>query len=269
MQHNIYYEQFSYPILTWYEHYGRKNLPWQLPRTAYRVWLSEIMLQQTQVQTVIPYYNRFMAAFPDVHTLARAQEDEVLALWSGLGYYSRARNLHRTAYIISNEYQGNFPQNLEVLQTLPGIGPSTAAAIASQAFNLPTAILDGNVKRVLTRFFAISGWPERSDIKKKLWQLANACMPQHHCAEYTQAIMDLGALCCTSKKPKCSSCPVQASCEAHAKQEQLLYPNKKIKKAIPLQQQQFLVFMQRERPCLSGKTPTHGIVGWFMVFAEY
>lgn len=163
---NILLEQFSQPLLKWYDAHGRKNLPWQSPRDPYRVWVSEIMLQQTQVQTVIPYFNRFMDEFPTVHDLAQAQDDKVLSLWSGLGYYSRARNLHKTAKIISEVYSGVMPKEVHILTELPGIGPSTAAAIVSQAYNLPAAILDGNVKRVLTRFFRISGWPEQAQIKK-------------------------------------------------------------------------------------------------------
>lgn len=234
-------EQFNKPLLQWFALNGRKNLPWQIPRTAYRVWISEIMLQQTQVQTVIPYFERFMDKFPSIDDLGKAHDDEVLALWSGLGYYSRARNLHKTAQIILNEYQGIFPQDLTLLNELPGIGASTAGAILSQAFNMPTAILDANVKRVLTRFFAIKGYPEQTQVKKTLWALANSCMPQEHCADYTQAIMDLGATCCTTKKPNCFNCPLQDNCKALQDKEQHLYPTKKIKKPVPVQQQQFLV----------------------------
>ncbi|MGL6030185.1 MAG: A/G-specific adenine glycosylase, partial [Legionella sp.] len=188
-------DQFSLPLLAWYDIHGRKDLPWQLPREPYPVWISEIMLQQTQVQTVIPYFNRFMARFPTVAALAEANEDDVLSLWSGLGYYSRARNIHRTAKLIHDNYTGCFPTDLPRLIELPGIGPSTAAAILSQAHNLPTAILDGNVKRVLARFFLVDGPTEQAAVKKKLWELADACMHQERCADYTQAIMDLGATC--------------------------------------------------------------------------
>lgn len=166
MSTNSLNQLFSQLLLDWYDLHGRKDLPWQLPRSPYRVWVSEIMLQQTQVQTVIPYFNRFIEHFPDIFLLANAEEDEVLSLWSGLGYYSRARNLHNTAKIISDQYNGVFPEDLNILVQLPGIGPSTAAAILSQAFNKPAAILDGNVKRVLSRFFLIEGWPEQAQVKK-------------------------------------------------------------------------------------------------------
>ncbi|WP_019217249.1 A/G-specific adenine glycosylase [Legionella tunisiensis] len=219
-------EQFSNLLLAWFDLHGRKDLPWQHPRSAYRVWISEIMLQQTQVKTVIPYFNRFIDSFPDVWQLAKASEDQVLAHWSGLGYYSRARNLSQTAKIICEKYAGEFPLALVDLVALPGIGPSTAAAIASQAFNQPTAILDGNVKRVLCRYFLIEGWPEQSAIKQRLWQLANQCMPRQRCADYTQAIMDLGATCCTVRQPNCASCPIQKTCLANIHHKTAFYPQK-------------------------------------------
>ncbi len=258
---NILAEHFSQPLLQWYDKHGRKNLPWQLPRDPYRVWISEIMLQQTQVQTVIPYFNRFMDEFPSIHDLAQAEDDKVLSLWSGLGYYSRARNLHKTAKIISSEFSGIMPKERDTLTSFPGIGPSTAAAILSQAYNLPTAILDGNVKRVLTRFFRIQGWPEQATIKKTLWELADECMPQQRCADYTQAIMDLGATCCTLKKPSCAQCPVQTNCQALQHQEQLLYPTKKIKKPIPIQHQQFLVLLNKNKMIYLEKRPPTGLWG--------
>lgn len=258
---NNLFEQFSAPLLNWFTVYGRKNLPWQLPRSPYRVWVSEIMLQQTQVQTVIPYFERFMQRFPSIQDLALASDDEVLSLWSGLGYYSRARNLHKTAQIIANEYQGIFPDQLALVHELPGIGASTAAAILSQAFNQPTAILDGNVKRVLTRFFMISGHPEQAAVKKKLWELAQACMPPEHCADYTQAIMDLGATCCTTKKFNCLNCPLQDNCQAFKHQEQHLYPTKKIKKPVPIQQQQLLVLCNKQGHIYLEKRPPTGLWG--------
>jgi len=260
------YNEFSTALLSWYDLHGRKDLPWQSPRDPYRVWISEIMLQQTQVQTVLGYFNRFMQKFPDVHTLAEACDDEVLALWSGLGYYSRARNLHLSAKIISEKYQGIFPQDLELLIDLPGIGPSTAAAILSQAYNLPTAILDANVKRVLARFFMIKGWPEQSAVKQQLWELARACMPEHDCANYTQAIMDLGATCCSARKPDCYNCPVQSNCLAFKHQEQLQYPSKKIKKPIPTQQQQLLVLTNIDGQIYLEKRPPTGLWGGLWCF---
>lgn len=254
-------EQFTGPVLNWFDQYGRKNLPWQSPREPYRVWVSEIMLQQTQVQTVIPYFNRFMEQFPSIHDLAQAKDDQVLALWSGLGYYSRARNLHKAAKIISKEFAGLMPKEQDKLNDLPGIGPSTAAAILSQAYNLPTAILDGNVKRVLTRFFRIEGWPEQAAIKKMLWELADECMSQERCADYTQAIMDLGATCCTLRKPKCTTCPVQKHCQALKHNEQHLYPTKKIKKPLPVQHQQFLVLLNKNKMVYLEKRPPVGLWG--------
>lgn len=233
MSTNSLNQLFSQLLLDWYDLHGRKDLPWQLPRSPYRVWVSEIMLQQTQVQTVIPYFNRFIEHFPDIFLLANAEEDEVLSLWSGLGYYSRARNLHNTAKIISDQYNGVFPEDLNILVQLPGIGPSTAAAILSQAFNKPAAILDGNVKRVLSRFFLIEGWPEQAQVKKKLWGLASSCMPNERCADYTQAIMDLGATCCTNKNPQCLRCPVKNHCLAFHNKKQHLYPTKKNKETAP------------------------------------
>ncbi|AHE67433.1 A/G-specific adenine glycosylase [Legionella oakridgensis ATCC 33761 = DSM 21215] len=224
------YEHFTLPLLQWFHQYGRKDLPWQIPGNAYAVWISEIMLQQTQVRTVIPYFLRFMNTFPTLRTLACASEDQVLAQWSGLGYYSRARNLHKTAKIICNDFHDYFPDDIETLMKLPGIGPSTAAAIASLAFNKPTAILDGNVKRVLCRYFLIAGSMEQTSVTRQLWQLAKQCMPLHDCAAYTQAIMDLGATCCTIKSPNCSNCPLHTTCLAYQTNEVAHYPHKKLKK---------------------------------------
>ncbi len=261
MIHKQLLEQFSNPLLDWFDVHGRKDLPWQLPRTPYRVWVSEIMLQQTQVQTVIPYFARFMQKFPTLNDLAEAMEDEVLSLWSGLGYYSRARNLHSCARIIRDHYQGTFPSDLKLLIELPGIGQSTAAAILSQAFNKPEAILDGNVKRVLCRFFLIKGWPEQAQVKKDLWQLAYSCMPEYRCADYTQAIMDLGATCCTTKNPNCISCPLQDNCQAFKNKEQHLYPSKKTKKTVPVQQQQFLVLNNEQGLIYLERRPPSGLWG--------
>lgn len=219
------------------------------------------MLQQTQVQTVLGYFERFIQRFASIEALACAEEDEVLALWSGLGYYSRARNLHTCAKIIVQNHQGLFPQTLESLGQLPGIGPSTAAAILSQAFDLPTAILDANVKRVLARFFLIKGYPEQSQVKKTLWELAQSCMPKTQCAEYTQAIMDLGALCCTNKQPNCLSCPLKENCLAFEHKEQHLCPGKKSKKPVPTKEEQFLVLINKKGAIYLEKRPPTGIWG--------
>jgi A/G-specific adenine glycosylase len=253
--------QFTEPLLHWYDIHGRKDFPWQIPRHPYRVWISEIMLQQTQVQTVIPYFNRFMSRFPDIESLAMAQEDDVLSYWSGLGYYSRARNLHKTAQIITETYHGHFPNDLTKLMQLPGIGPSTAAAIISQAFNKPAAILDGNVKRVLCRFFLIPGWPESTSVKKELWAIAKSCMHQQRCADYTQAIMDLGATCCTSRNPKCLECPISENCKAFKQNEQTQYPNKKPKKQKPCYSQQFLAIINPQNLIYLDKRPPTGLWG--------
>ncbi|WP_028389044.1 A/G-specific adenine glycosylase [Legionella fairfieldensis] len=255
------HKHFSEPLLNWFDRYGRKDLPWQHPRSAYRVWISEIMLQQTQVKTVIPYFNRFMASFPDIWQLAQASEEQVLAHWSGLGYYSRARNLFKTAKIICENYKGEFPPDLEKLIVLPGIGPSTAAAITSQAFNQSTPILDGNVKRVLCRYFLVEGWPEQSKVKHRLWQLAKQCMPEERCADYTQAIMDLGATCCTTRNPDCTHCPLAKTCLARYHNQVLLYPYKKVKKTLPIKQQQFLVLYNADKQIYLEKRPPAGIWG--------
>ena len=214
--------------MTWYQKHGRHDLPWQ-QQSPYHIWLSEIMLQQTQVATVIPYYMRFISRFPDVFELAHAPIDEVLLHWAGLGYYHRAKNLHRCAQIIVHEYQGLFPPNLQQLNDLPGIGPSTAAAIASQAFDLPHAILDGNVIRVLSRFFGIEASIDLHETKKKLKKLADSCMPKTQCQAYTQAIMDMGATCCKPKNPNCQSCPLQSQCYAHLQQRVTSIPLKEKK----------------------------------------
>lgn len=261
--------EFTDPLLAWYDKQGRKDLPWQKPRSPYRVWISEIMLQQTQVKTVIPYFNQFMQDFPDLLSLAKASDDAVLSNWSGLGYYSRARNLHKTAKIIQSEYQGIFPSDLTQLKALPGIGPSTAAAIVSQAFNGQTAIMDGNVKRVLCRYFLIEGWPEKAQIKNQLWELAQACMQTERCADYTQAIMDLGAICCTQKNPDCMHCPLQTSCRAKAENRMTELPHKKPKKPVPTKKQQFIVFHHQQKVYLE-KRPPVGIWGglWCLPASE-
>ena len=189
-------EPFAKRLLAWHRRHGRHDLPWQLGVNAYRVWISEIMLQQTQVGTVIPYYTRFLECFPDVQTLAAAPLDEVLRLWAGLGYYARARNLHRCAQRIANEHGGEFPRDIEAVAALPGIGRSTAAAILAFAYGQHHAILDGNVKRVLSRHRAIAGWPGEKAVEQKLWQLAEQLTPARQVQAYTQAIMDLGATVC-------------------------------------------------------------------------
>lgn len=252
-------KKFTEPLLNWYWEHGRQNLPWQSPYDAYRVWISEIMLQQTQVKTVIPYFLNFMTHFPNIDVLAQAPLDDVLAAWSGLGYYSRARNLHRTAQEVVHKYQGIFPEELTKLQKLPGIGRSTAGAIASLAYEHPTAILDGNVKRVLSRFFMVAGTDKV--FEAQLWELAQACMPQKDCRAYTQAIMDLGALCCTTRQPNCALCPLQADCQALHANVVHDYPAKKPKKTRPTRNEQFLLLHSNEQQIYLEQRPLSGIWG--------
>ena len=252
-------KKFTESLLNWYWDHGRHHLPWQTPYHPYRVWISEIMLQQTQVATVIPYFLKFIAQFPDIQALAQSPLDQVLAAWAGLGYYSRARNLHRTAQIVVEEYQGVFPDDLNHLEKLPGIGRSTAAAIASLAFERPTAILDGNVKRVLSRYFKVPGTDKHYETQ--LWHYAQACMSPTHCRAYTQAIMDLGATCCTTKNPNCSLCPLNHSCQAFLAQEVTLYPEKKPKKIRPSRYEQFLIFHNLKQEVYLEQRPLTGIWG--------
>lgn len=247
---------FAEKLLNWYEHSGRKDLHWQHPREPYRVWLSEVMLQQTQVKTVIPYFERFIEKFPSVIHLAEADEDLVFSLWSGLGYYSRARNLHKTAQIIAKDYAGEFPSSQHELEQLPGIGASTAAAIVSQAFNKPAAILDGNVKRVLSRYFLVEGWPGKSDVHKKLLNIAESCLPEHRYRDYTQAIMDMGATCCKPKNPLCQQCPLMQDCLACQQQRVHEFPHKKQAKTLPVKTQQFLLIHHKEKVYLEKRPPT-------------
>ena len=205
--------QFSKKIIDWQKSQGRNNLPWQ-KKSAYEVWISEIMLQQTQVETVIPFYETFIKTFPEIKTLAKSSEEQVMSLWSGLGYYSRARNIHKTAKIILNEYKGQFPQDFKNLIELPGIGPSTAGAILSLAFELPGIILDGNVKRVIARFKGITDPVDNSKTQKEMKSFAEALLPENSFREYSQGIMDLGSLLCRPKNPDCDNCPVSKSCQA-------------------------------------------------------
>ena len=207
-------DAFSARLLGWFDTAGRHDLPWQHPRAPYRVWLSEIMLQQTQVKTVIPYFERFVAAFPDVPALAAASLDEVLAQWSGLGYYARARNLHAAARICVELHGGDLPRDFAKLVALPGIGRSTAGAILAQAWGDRFAILDGNVKRVLARYHGIGGWPGLPAVEKQLWALAEQHLPETRMADYTQAQMDFGATLCTRHDPACMLCVLQDDCVA-------------------------------------------------------
>lgn len=228
------YSDFSQRLVTWQRQNGRHNLPWQV-QNPYHVWLSEIMLQQTQVTTVLNYYPRFLLRFPSVKSLASASTEDILALWSGLGYYSRARNLHKAAQQIMQDFDGRFPDTREALQTLTGIGRSTAAAIAAFAFNQREAILDGNVKRVLTRFFGIEGIPSARAVEQHLWSLAEQLLPQNKkdMPAYTQGLMDLGSLICTRSRPRCSQCPVKSDCTALRENRTAELPTRKPRKAVP------------------------------------
>jgi len=248
-------------LLDWFDRHGRKDLPWQADITPYRVWVSEIMLQQTQVRTVIPYYQRFMAALPDVHTLAAATEDTVLHLWTGLGYYARARNLHRAAQLVVSDFAGEFPATVDALASLPGIGRSTAGAIVAIAFRQRAAILDGNVKRVLARHHAVPGWPGEPGILANLWALAEKHTPTDRVGDYTQAIMDLGATVCTRTRPACDICPLAATCLAHRQGSAANYPGRKPRRQLPVRQVRMLLVLNAGGEVLLEKRPPSGIWG--------
>lgn len=251
---------FQQTLLKWFDQHGRKTLPWQINKTPYRVWVSEIMLQQTQVATVIPYFERFMERFPTVKSLGEAHEDEVLHLWAGLGYYSRARNLHRAAQSIAKMHEPHIPGNLADLVALPGIGPSTAGAILSIAFQQRATILDGNVKRVLARIFAIDAPINEKKTEEKLWEIARELTPDERVADYTQAMMDLGATLCTRAKPGCSHCPFQSHCGAFAEALTHVLPLKKATKKIPTRSATFII-LQHNNHILLQKRPANGIWG--------
>jgi len=253
---------FSQRLLAWFKHHGRHDLPWQQPRTPYRVWLSEIMLQQTQVSTVIPYFQRFVQSFPGLKDLAAADNDHLMAHWAGLGYYARARNLHEAAKYCVQHYNGELPCDFAALCALPGIGRSTAGAILAQAWNQPFAILDGNVKRVLARYHAIKGYPGQKNIEQQLWALANKhvqpVLPEQM-ANYTQAQMDLGATVCTRHKPTCLLCPLQSDCKAYAQNLVEDLPTAKPSKTLPQRQAIALLLENDQGHILLQKRPSLGI----------
>jgi A/G-specific adenine glycosylase len=247
--------EFANRVLRWYAAHGRKDLPWQQDPTPYRVWVSEIMLQQTQVATVIPYYQHFMESFPDVITLANAKQDDVLHHWSGLGYYARARNLHEAAQLIRSKHRGKLPVRFDKVLSLPGIGRSTAGAILALSSGKRFAILDGNVKRVLARFYAVEGWPGKTSVADTLWEYAQQNTPKKNTADYTQAIMDLGATLCTRSNPNCVECPLNADCVALHEDRTGEFPGKKERKAKPLRQTHMVlahcdgaVYLERRPP---------------------
>ena len=258
---------FQHRILTWFDQKGRKDLPWQQELTPYRVWISETMLQQTQVTTVIPYFNAFMEQFPTLECLAEAPIDEVLHRWSGLGYYARARNLHKTAQLMAE--QGYFPEMLDELTALPGIGLSTAGAILSIAFKKSHPILDGNVKRVLARFKAVSGWPGTSQVNKYLWAISTQLTPVERVADYTQAMMDLGATVCTRSKPKCNDCPLESHCLASITKTVSVLPTPKPPKTLPVKQVVFLLLSNNINQTLLEKRPPTGIWGGLWSLPEF
>ena len=258
---------FAARLIAWHADHGRHDLPWQNTRDPYRIWLSEIMLQQTQVDTVVPYYRRFLARCPDIATLAAADSGTVMALWSGLGYYARARNLHACAQRLVADHGGAFPATAEAIATLPGIGRSTAAAIAAFAFGERTAILDGNVKRVLCRAFGIDGFPGQAAVERKLWALAEALLPHADVATYIQAQMDLGATLCTRGTPHCTRCPLATCCVAHATGRTAALPTPRPRKALPLRRITALVIRHRDAVLLL-KRPPHGIWGGLLSLPE-
>ena len=260
---------FSRHLLHWYDQSGRHDLPWQQDTTPYHVWLSEIMLQQTQVTTVIPYYQRFTARFPDVETLAQADIDTVLGHWAGLGYYARGRNLHRAARQMLENHHGKVPADYHALLALPGIGRSTAGAIMSLAFGERYPILDGNVKRVLTRFAGVEGWPGLTHVEKELWSLADELLPERRIGAYIQAQMDLGATVCTRSRPQCDVCPLTAHCVAYRDNRQAELPTRRPKKALPERHQIWLVEQSADQLVRLHKRPDSGIWGGMWSFNAY
>lgn len=258
---------FTEQLIIWQKQAGRHNLPWQKTRDPYRIWLSEIMLQQTQVLTVIPYYLRFLDRFPNILALATAPIEQVIELWAGLGYYARARNLHRCAQQIATVYGGFFPKTEEQLVELAGIGRSTAAAIAAFAFGQRAAILDGNVKRVLCRQFGIEGFPGSAIVERKLWTLAVELLPNNDIEAYTQGLMDLGSTCCTRSKPQCAKCPVSAGCIALRDGRQNELPEAKPRATIPQRNATFALIFDGHRLLLERRPPT-GIWGSLLVPPE-
>ena len=260
--------EFARRVLDWFDRHGRKQLPWQENPTPYRVWVSEIMLQQTQAATVIPYYQRFMARFPDLRTLADAELDEVLRLWAGLGYYARARHLHQTAQQLRDRQGGAMPLDSALLQALPGIGRSTAGAILALSGGQRQPILDGNVKRLLARVAAIEGWPGQARVAATLWALAERYTPTERVADYTQAIMDLGAMICTPRRPQCVVCPLVEQCAAHAQGRELDLPTPKPRREWPVRAVRMLLLCGASGEVLLERRPPVGIWGGLWSFPE-
>lgn len=261
-------DPFSSRIIAWYDKFGRKHLPWQEKKTPYKVWVSEIMLQQTQVSTVIPYYLKFMERFPSIEALANAQQDEVLHYWTGLGYYARARNLHKSAQMIRDDFKGEFPTDFEDVLALPGIGRSTAGAVLSLSLGQHHSILDGNVKRVLARHGAINGWPGQKVVENQLWELTDRLTPKHDVQKYNQAMMDIGATICSRSKPACFQCPVAIDCEAQLIGRQTEFPGKKPKKITP-ERTAWMLVIAKDNEVVLEKRPPSGIWGGLWCFPEF
>jgi A/G-specific adenine glycosylase len=252
---------FAAKLLAWFDRHGRKDLPWQQDLDAYRVWVSEIMLQQTQVTTVIPYYQRFITRFPNVAVLAEAELDDVLHHWSGLGYYARGRNLHRAARQVVAAHNGCLPNEVDTLAGLPGIGRSTAGAIVAIAYGVRAPILDGNVKRVLARFHAVRGYPGDAGPLRTLWNLADQHTPDQRVGEYTQAIMDLGATLCTRARPRCGDCPVSERCAALQDAAVAALPERKPKRDKPVRASRMFLITDATGHCLLQQRPQTGLWG--------
>jgi A/G-specific adenine glycosylase len=260
--------RFASAVISWHARHGRQGLPWQGIRDPYRLWLSEVMLQQTQVGAVIPYYARFLKRFPTLRALAEADEGEVLRLWSGLGYYARGRNLHRAARVVVSQMNGRFPASAGAIAELPGVGRSTAAAIAAFAYGERAAILDGNVKRVLARCFGVEGWPGEKAVEKTLWSLAERLLPASGIETYTQAVMDLGATVCTTKAPACAACPVRRQCVARREERVHALPYPRPRKALPLKVKRWLVLRDGGRVLLERRA-SRGLWGGLLAFPEF
>ena len=261
-------DPFARALLAWFDQHGRHDLPWQTDPTPYRVWVSEVMLQQTRVPTVLRYFPGFMERFPDVAVLAEAPLDDVLHLWSGLGYYARARNLHRAASVVRDAHDGRMPDQREALEALPGIGRSTAGAILALAHGQRHAILDGNVKRVLARYHLVEGWPGRSAVLDRLWGLAESHTPRRRVAAYTQAIMDLGATVCTRSRPLCRACPLAESCGALSHGRTAELPSPRPKPTLPERTTAFLILRDSHGRVLLERRPPSGVWGGLWSFPE-
>lgn len=250
---------FAAQLLAWFDIHGRHELPWQHPRSPYRVWLSEVMLQQTQVGVVAPYFQHFVEALPDLPALAAAPLDQVFALWSGLGYYSRARNLHRAAQVCVEQHAGELPQDFDALVALPGVGRSTAGAILAQAHGLRLPILDGNVRRLLCRYRGVRGWPGEAAVQKQLWSIAELLLPSTRLADYTQALMDFGATVCTRSKPVCASCPLRADCVAFNEDLVSQLPQSRVGRILPTREAIVLLLRDGDDRVLLMRRPLGGV----------